>query len=190
MSVLSGIGRLASPARAIESTGYVEFTGDELIAVARRKAAHADSVNVGGQEWSEKIQTGTVIRQCQNGDCDTFISYPGGPVNCSVQRKNGVIVGFSGDCALIKAARHTLDNAKKLTAVSYLLPSGEVIYHHEYSEPVESGNLKSEGAKQAVEGEEAVVVSYSANGQSSTLESEGEISTASHCGGCTAFNRR
>ena len=193
MSMLSGVGRFASPAAAADVTSTTEVKGSALVDLSRSRAATKDLVNIAGQAWADGMKTGGVITSCQNGDCVTIINWGG---DCSVSRVNGNLT-LRGRCAALKAAKRTYSDGSTITAVSYML-SDTLIMTSERNSHVKVGGINSEAFRwrdPVGDGKKFVRRAYSRNGSlakpvpSTTVQSQSSdtIRTAASsdpCGGC------
>jgi hypothetical protein len=163
MSVLSGTGKLPSPAEAASSLGYEEITGDALVSVARRLAGRKDLVNVMGPGWRDGLRRGSVIEAAGNGGDVEAINLGDGRIS-SVDDK----LTFSGDMAVLKAARHVLSDGNSMTAVSYAMPqSSRFVVYFEYERstylPGDQAKTKTEALLYERKGEEFVLMKASSN---------------------------
>lgn len=186
MSVLSGTGNLASPVEA--ASRKVELKGDRLAKVAKIILKRRDLKNVMGGKWCNRVRSSRHIRICQNGDCVTVVGYGNG--RCSVKRVNGKTT-VSGDCAIVRAARHRLKNGRRLLAITYATGNRVAIY---YSYDKSFKRVKSEATLWKGDGRKnALIAKASHNGaldspKPRSSSSSNSITAASHdpCGGCGA----
>jgi hypothetical protein len=180
MSVLSGTGKLPPPAEAASSIKYKELTGDALVRVARRMAGRKDVVNVMGPDWRDRVKSGRVIDARENGSSLKAIDLGDGRIS-SV---NGEFA-FSGDLAVIKAAKHTLSHGNSVIAVSYAMPKRDrFVAYFEYEKPTflpkDQVKTKTEALLYRHEDKGFVLEKASSNRHSQILLQEGKFSTSSH----------
>jgi hypothetical protein len=183
ISVLSGTGGPAAKAGASTSTSVRGITGDALVKVARRAASQRDVVNKMGEAWRDKVRSGSIIRNCQNGDCVEAINCG----NCRVRTVDGRRT-FSGDCVVIRAAEHRYPDGNTMIAVSYANTRNDTtVAYYEYDEAREG--IKSEATVWRPEGENAVQIgAASHNGELDTLvptpDNGFAVLASDPCGGC------
>ena len=89
---------------------------------------------------------------------------------------------FSGDLAVVKAARHVLSDGNSMMAVSFAIPKYDlIIAYHEYEEPAflpqDQVKTKAEALLYQVEGESADLKKASSNNHLQTLQQGGTPST-------------
>src|SRR5215207_2146817 len=196
MSVLAGTGKLPSPAAAATSVRYEEIRGEELVHVARLMARRKDVANVTSQEWRDKLQSGRVIEARitgaeNSGTTLEAIDLGGGNISSADGRPV-----FSGDLAVVKAARHVLSDGNIMLAISYAMPkSDRFVAYYEYEKPTflpqEQVKTKTEALLYKRDGEGFVVEKASSNRRSQTLVQQGAtFSTSQHSGdGCLPDRR-
>ncbi len=169
VSVLSGTGKLPASAEASMSIGYEEIVGEELVELARRMAGRKDVVNVMGADWREKVVSGRALDAGADGQRTRAIDLGKG--------KMSIVDGeltFSGDAAVIKAARHTLPHGNSMIAISYAMPKRDrLVAYFEYDKPTylpkEQVKTKTEALLYRQEGEELVLEKASSNKRSQIL---------------------
>ena len=157
MSMVSGVGAFASPAKAAQgfpkSLGVEEMTGKELSDIARTVAEYKDIVNVVGKKRHDKWQSSQILTSCQNGRCYTVVGSHG---NCSVRQTDGEIT-VEGDCALVRAMKHQLEDGRSLLAVVYET-GDQVAVYYEYDKPWSEAGIKSEAMLWRVEGNNVALI--------------------------------
>ncbi|MDQ3362739.1 MAG: hypothetical protein M3534_13970 [Actinomycetota bacterium] len=177
LSILSGTGNLAAPAGAA-SVRYEEISGKELLKVARAVVSRRDVANVTGQAWRDRVRSGgaidaeigkaererTVIEAIDLGD--GRISSEGGKP------------AFSGDLAVVKAARHSLSDGNSVLAISFAMPKkNRLVVYHEYEKPTflpkDQVKTKAEALVYEVEGESLVLKKASSNGGLQVMQQAG-----------------
>lgn len=210
ISVLSATSGLISPAEAKKKgKGKVkELDRDELVEVAREMSRRQDVMNLMGEKWSERMQSGTATRYCRDdgSGCDTVIALDG---SCRITReddddRSSGELRLSGNCVLIEAARHKLGKKNSLTAVGYAMPrdgrdnedgGGRVVHYYEYKKPVD--RIKTEAGRwEQDDVNEAIFrrTRSSHNGRSDKpvprSQTRGTINTQQYeedpCGGCSS----
>lgn len=178
LSILGGTRKLASPAEAATSVRIEEISGEELIDVARAVATRKDVANVTNETWRNKLRSGRTIEteindaeknraviQAINLDDGRVSSVEGKPI-------------FSGDLAVVKAARHVLSDGNSMLAVSFAMPKdGRLVVYYEYEKPTFLPNdqvkIRTEALLYQAENESVVLKRASSNGQSEILLQEG-----------------
>jgi hypothetical protein len=174
-SVLSGTGKMPSPADAAASVDHKILSGDALVEAVRRTAGREDVVNLMGKRWRDKVLKGrrfeAEISDKAKDRSTTLeaIDLGGGRISSSDGRPV-----FSGDLAVVKAARHALSDGNGLVAVSFVLPkSDHLLVYHEYDKPTflpkDQVKTKSEALLYKPEGEGLVLTKASSNGHTQSL---------------------
>ena len=176
MSILGGTGKLAPPVEAATSITYEEIFGEELLEVARAVATRKDIVNVSGETWRERILNGRVIHaEIADNERNRRASIKAIDLgNGRISSANGK-PSFSGDLAVVKAARHVLSDGNSMLAISFAMPKyDQIVVYHEYEKPTflpkDQVKTKAEALLYRVEGESAVLEKASSNNQLQTLQ--------------------
>lgn len=137
VTMLSGTGKLARPAEAATITDTTEITGSTLVDLARRRARSKDMINVGGQAWSNGMQTGGVTTMVKTIDGQTrkvtIIHHNPSAGSSSRWESDGDLFIDDGDTAIIAGARHELSDGNTLTAVSFLRSNNRLMHSHKYA---------------------------------------------------------
>ncbi len=181
MSVLSGTGKLPSPAEAISSLSQEEIIGEALVEIARKKVRSKDLINVMSQGWSDEVGRGRVI-EARVREVE-FKALAAGDGHLS--SANGKL-STSGDVVGIKAVKHKLPDGNSVLAVSYAMPSsGRFAAYFEYEKPVflpyDVVKTKSEALLFKDAGDEFVLERASSNKHSQILSREGSNARALPC---------
>ncbi|MGH3148240.1 MAG: hypothetical protein ACRDTR_20855 [Rubrobacter sp.] len=176
ISVLSGTGKLPSPAEATLSIRYEEIRGNELVSLARRMAGRKDILNVMGATWLNKVRNGRIIDAGEDGKTIKAIDLGNGRVSSA----NGKFT-FSGELTVIKAAKHTLPHGNSMIAISYAMPkTNRLVAYFEYERPTilpkDQAETKTEALLYRQEREELILEKASSNRQSQILLQEGNLS--------------
>ncbi len=179
MSILGGTGKLTPPAEAATSVRYEEVFGEELIEVARGVVARKDIVNVSSETWREKVREGRVIHaKISDHQRNRSVSIKAIDLNNGrISSANGK-PSFSGDLAIVKAARHVLSDGNTMLAVSFAMPKyDQILAFHEYEKPTflpqDQVQTKAEAFLYQLEGDSAVLKKASSNNQLQTLQQSG-----------------
>ena len=178
MSVLSGTGKLPSSAMAASSITQQEITGDALVEIARKMARSKDLVNVMGEAWSDKVQSGRVIEARVSKTEFKVIDAGNGHLSSANGR-----LSTSGDVVGIKAVKHSLPDGNSMLAVSYTMPSiGRFAAYYEYEKPVflprDTVKTKTEALLFRDAGDEFVLEKASSNRRSQILSEVGSSDRA------------
>lgn len=191
ISLLASVGKLPSSAEAANPVRVEEITGDELERVARRMAKRKDLMNVTDAEWRDSVRDRPVIKTNDAGKKVHAIDFGEGRVSFA----DGEFA-YSGDMAIIKAARHELPYGNSMIAVSYAMPRrNRLLAYFEYEKPVtlpkDRAKTKTEALLYRQEGDELVLEKASSNGRSQVLlQEEGTSSSlASRRAGCLPDRR-
>ncbi len=196
LSVLSGAGKLPSPADAASSVDYRELTGSELANAARRVAGRPDVVNLMGRDWRDKVSNGRRI-EAEVSDTERdrrmvleAIDLGGGRISSS-----GGQPVFSGDLVVVKGARHTLSGGDGMVAVSFVVPTSDrLLVYYEYEKPTflprDQVKTKSEATLYRQKDGELFLEKASSNGRSQILLADKDASSpASARSGCSSDRR-
>jgi hypothetical protein len=177
VSILSGTGRLAAPARAA-SVRYEEISGQELLKVARTVMSREDVANVTARAWRDGVRSGGAvdaefINVGRERAVIEAIDLGGGRISSA----DGKPV-FSGDLAVVKAARHSLSDGNSMLAISFAMPKRDrLVVFHEYEKPTflpkDQVKTKTEALVYEVEGESLVLKEASSNGGLQTMQQTG-----------------
>ncbi len=177
VSILSGTGKLADPAEAA-SVRYEEVSGKELLKVARAVVSRRDIANVTDEAWRNRVRSGGAIdAQFVTAERERAIieaiDLDGGRISSA----DGKPV-FSGDLAVVKAARHFLSDGNSVLAISFAMPKRDrLVVFHEYEKPTflpkDQVKTKSEALVYEVEGESLVLKKASSNGGLQAMQQPG-----------------
>lgn len=177
LSILGGTGKLPSPAQAATSIRIEELSGEELIGVARDVAARKDVANVTNGAWRDKVRGGRVIEAeitdaRENRAVIEAIDLADGRISSA----EGKPV-FSGELAVVKAARHVLSDGNSMLAVSFAMPKDDrLLVYYEYEKPVflprDQAKTRTEALLYGVENDSVVLEKASSNRQPQTLLQE------------------
>jgi hypothetical protein len=177
LSILGGTGKLPSPAQAATSVRIEELVGEELIGVARDVAARKDVANVTNGAWRDKVRGGRVIEAGitdarENRAVIEAIDLADGRISSA----EGKPV-FSGELAVVKAARHVLSDGNSMLAVSFAMPKdARLLVYYEYEKPVflprDQAKTRTEALLYGVENDSVVLEKASSNRQPQTMLQE------------------
>ena len=174
LSILVGTGKLASPAHSTTSIRIEEISGEELIAIARDVATRQDVANVTSQTWRNKIRSGRAMSaEVVDADKNRAVIRAINLADGRVSTADGKPV-FSGDLAVVKAAKHILSDGNSMVAVSFAMPKdARLVVYYEYEKPTflpkDQVKTKTEALFYQVENDSAVLQKASSNRQSQTL---------------------
>lgn len=187
-SVLSGVGKLPSPADAASSVDYRELTGAELASTARKIAERPDIVNLMGKRWRDKVANGRRIGAEISDEARdrrmTLEAIDLGDGRISSDAGRPV---FSGNLTVVKGAKHTLADGNGMVAVSFVMPqSNRLLVYYEYEKPTflpkDQTKTKAEALLYRQEGEGLLLDAASSNGHRQVLLTEtGSSSARSSC---------
>ncbi len=179
MSVLSGTGKLPPPAEAATSVRYEEIFGEELIEVARAVTTRRDIVNVTSETWRKQVRNGRVIHaEITDDERNRRVAIEAINLHDGRISSAGGKPTFSGDLAVVKAARHVLSDGNSMLAISFAMPKhGQLVAYHEYEKPTflpkDQVKTKAEALLYRVEDESAVLRKASSNNQLQVLQLSG-----------------
>jgi hypothetical protein len=174
LSILGGTGKL--PSAAATSVRYEEIFGEELIKVARAVTWRKDVVNVTSETWRKKVRSGSIIHSeiVDNETNSSVIIEAIDLYDGLISSDNGRPV-FSGELAIVKAARHILSDGNSMLAVSFAMPKyDQLVVYHEYEKPTflpkDQVKTKAEALLYKVGDDSAVLKKASSNNQLQTLQ--------------------
>jgi hypothetical protein len=183
LSILGGTGKLASPAGAATSSRIEEMSGEELIDVARAVATRKDVANVTTEAWRDKVRSGRVIEAGITDDENNRAAIEAIDLDDGRVTSAESELVFSGDLAVVKAARHVLSDGNSMVAVSFAMPQDDrLVVYYEYEKPVflpkDQAKTRTEALLYQVENDSVVLKKASSNRQPQTLLQEGTSSRA------------
>jgi len=195
LSVLSGTGKMPSPAEAATSVDHEVLTGAALTETVRKVSRRPDVVNLMGKGWRDKVSKGRRIEaEISDARKDRRMVLEAIDLEDGRISSSGGKPVFSGELAVVKAARHVLSDGNGMVAVSFVMPgSDRLLVYFEYEKPTflpkDQAKTKSEALLYRQEGEGLVLEEASSNGHRQILLEESGSSPSARGSFCLPDRR-
>lgn len=181
-SVFSSSAQAAAP-QQLPSKSRKSIPIDELDQLARTVAEQEDVTNVMDATMRKTVQSGTAVEVSHSGPTDMVI-ITRDPSH--IDKENG-LDDRTEDDIVVSAARHTLENGNKMTALAYVTDS-EAIWSRRFKEI--EGGVKRKATRWKIDGEtveEARIELLQSSANGKLTKSPSDFTTTSHCSGCNGL---